>query len=142
MSAGVLGATAVVLITAWMGVLDEESMPWEKWPATLRYIPWLAWQIILANWDIIKLAVSVRPELSPEMVALTHRLKTPYGQTTYANSITLTPGTVTIAIDQHTLLVHSISKAGAEDLRRGGMHDKVLEVFEGGHPRAQTGTHS
>lgn len=130
MTGGVLGATAVVLITAWMGILDDETVPWQRWPATARYLPWIVWQILLANWDVLKRVMSRTPELSPTMVQLSHRLPSAYGQATYANSITLTPGTVTIAMDDHTLLVHSISAAGAADLQGGGMHDKVMSVFE------------
>ena len=64
----------------------------------------------------------------PILIRIPANQKTELGQVTYANSITLTPGTVSIAVGENMIDVHSLSKAAAEDLKKGVMHDKVCRL--------------
>ena len=60
-----------------------------------------------------------------------HELRTAYGLSTFMNSITLTPGTVTVDVGEGKLLVHALTREAADDLLNGQMHDRVRAV-EGG----------
>ncbi|MCS7184849.1 MAG: Na+/H+ antiporter subunit E [bacterium] len=88
-----------------------------------KYIPWLINQIIFANIDIIKRVFGLLP-IDPVVVEFEYEYKRPTSSVILANSITLTPGTVTIEAGKK-FLIHCISKDVAEDLLRGYMQNKV-----------------
>ena len=98
----------------------------------VRYLPWLIYQIILANIYVMKLAL--HPKMSvlidPHIVRFKTRLKEDLPLTTFANSITLTPGTITVLIKEDYFYVHSISKKVADDLLTGEMEQKVSEIYK------------
>jgi multicomponent Na+:H+ antiporter subunit E len=98
----------------------------------LRYALWLLWQIALANVHVFKLAItrSGQDEIAPKVVTFKTKLKSDFAKFVFANSITLTPGTITIALRGNEFLVHAISEATAKDLATGEMERRVAEVFE------------
>ena len=94
----------------------------------LVYTPWLIGQIALANWDVALRVLGVRP-ISPRLVRFDPRLASDFGRVALANSITLTPGTVTIEIDEDgAFLVHAIAPAAEESLLSGTMTERVRKV--------------
>ena len=95
---------------------------------------WLLWQIVLSNIHILKLALTPGDikELDPSLVRIKSKLKTDFGKYVLANSITLTPGTITIEVDGDEMLIHSISKHTASGVQDDTMEKKVAKVFEGG----------
>jgi len=113
-----------------------------RFAEALRFIPyccWLLYQIVLANLHVILIAVSPRlcsRELDPHVFTFRTRLKSDFARFVLANSITLTPGTVTIRIEEDLFYVHAISKKAAGDLTAGEsmseMERRVAWVFEGG----------
>ena len=81
------------------------------------YLPWILWEIALANWDIVKRVLDPGMPIDPCIVSFRSTLKSEIAMTTLANSITLTPGTITIDIDPDgTFYVHSIAREPAESL--------------------------
>jgi multicomponent Na+:H+ antiporter subunit E len=127
--AGAVCCAAIVLLCKRLGVVDDEGVSYRWWWATLKYVPWLMWQIALANWELFKIVWKPgKLAISPKMVAVPHELRTSYGLATYANSITLTPGTVTVEIGDHELLVHALTDAFGKDLLAGEMHRRCLEL--------------
>jgi multicomponent Na+:H+ antiporter subunit E len=129
MVAGVICCAAVTLLSKRLGLIDDEGVPFRWWWATLRYLPWLMWQIVLSNIDVFKTVwTPSRTPIEPQMVVVPHELRTTYGLSTYMNSITLTPGTVTIEATDDQLLVHALSGSFADDLRAGEMHRRCLEL--------------
>ncbi|SVE46361.1 uncharacterized protein METZ01_LOCUS499215, partial [marine metagenome] len=95
-----LGAFSSVLV-AWiayrMDVVDHEGFPIHlSWKA-LTYWPWLIWEIIKANIDVSRVILKKEISVQPILFRTAADQKTELGQVTYANSITLTPGTVSIA---------------------------------------------
>ncbi|NVB42409.1 Na+/H+ antiporter subunit E [Pseudenhygromyxa sp. WMMC2535] len=131
MLAGAVCCLLVTLLALRLGIVDDEGMPYHYWPRTALYLPWLMWQVVLANWDVLKRVWKPGAlDISPHMIVVPHELRTPYGLATYMNSITLTPGTVTVDVGEGKLLVHALTKAAAEDLLSGEMHRRV-KVVEG-----------
>lgn len=95
----------------------------------LCYLPWLAKEIFSAALDVSKL-VWGNSTTSPALVRLENKLsKNNIGSVIYANSITLTPGTITVDIDGNHLLVHALTAEGAADLESGRMQSKVMYIF-------------
>ncbi len=103
----------------------------------LRYLVWLFWQIVLANFHIAGLALSLHPKkhMDPHIIKFRTSLKTNFARFVLANSITLTPGTVSVRIEDDVFYVHAITRRSSADLaglKPGEMERWVAWVFEGG----------
>lgn len=129
---GGVACLVTTLVSVRMGNVDDEGVPVDRWPRTFLYIPWLMWEIFKANIDVAKQVwFPKRYPIDPRMIEVRHGLKTGYGVATFANSITLTPGTVTVETDREgepIFLVHALSAGPAQDLLEGGMHEMVAWV--------------
>ncbi len=99
----------------------------------IKYLPWLMWQIIIANFDLVYRTLHPSMPIDPCMIEFDTELETELGITILANSITLTPGTVTVKADKKGhFIVHAIAKAPAESLIDGGgdMQARVRKLEE------------
>jgi multicomponent Na+:H+ antiporter subunit E len=96
----------------------------------IKYIPWLLYQIVLSNIHVASLVLSPRMPIDPKIIRYKTKLKTDIALVTFANSITLTPGTITADISDGEYIVHALSKKVADDLMTGEMEDKVAQIFE------------
>lgn len=98
-------------------------------PAFFQYIVMLVKEIIQANLTVCHMILSRREIVEPVIVHVRTNLKTETARVILANSITLTPGTITVTMTDHDLLVHCLDKSLAE-----GMEDsafvKLLEKME------------
>lgn len=129
MGAGVVCCAAITVLAMRLGIVDDEGLPYRWWWRTALYLPWLLWQVFLANIDVLKRVWAIgKLDIQPRMITVPHELRTAYGIATYMNSITLTPGTVTVDVGKDELLVHALTEDAAEDLLTGEMHRRVLEV--------------
>ena len=82
----------------------------------VRYLFVLVWEILKANTAVIRMVLSVHKEPQPEIVTFTVGLKTNVGRALLANSITLTPGTITVALEEDRFIVHCLAKSRAEGI--------------------------
>jgi len=133
-----LGAGSILLvlfICHRMDTIDHETHPIHLAPAIVTYYPWLIWEIVLANWDVAKAIVKNDSSLRPRLMQVKSTQKSEVGRVTYANSITLTPGTVTLNADGDSFLVHSLTQGSKEGLETGEMDRRVsaLELGKDGH---------
>ena len=103
----------------------------EAW-AFIRYLPWIIWEVVKANLHVLKLATTLKgyEEMSPRVVTFETYLKTDFAKFVLANSITLTPGTITMLIRGDVFHVHTMSQFLEDDLLTGAIERKVAEVFE------------
>ena len=92
------------------------------------YLSWLLWQIVLANLHLLKLAFGSADLRQPQIVRYKTELKTDFEKFLLANSITLTPGTVTIKILGDTFYIHAISDFAADGLN-GEMDRRIAHIF-------------
>lgn len=95
----------------------------------IAYIPWLVEQIILANIHVASLVIRPRMPIDPKIITFKSKLETDISLVTLANSITLTPGTITMDIQDGVYYVHALSKKVADDLDTGEMEDRVAHIF-------------
>ncbi len=137
-SFGVLSAITVAWIAYRMDVADHEGFPIQLSWRAVSYWPWLIVEIIKSNIAVAGLILGSRENIKPILIRIPANQKTELGQVTYANSITLTPGTVSIAVGENMIDVHSLSKAAAEDLKHGVMHDKVCRLEDLNYPLPKT----
>jgi multicomponent Na+:H+ antiporter subunit E len=85
-------------------------------------------QILIAAWRVARLVWSPRPALRPLVGNVPAEDLSHLAQAIYANSITLTPGTLAMTVDDDSVEVHSLQPAGLDDLRRGAMLDRVRRL--------------
>lgn len=125
---GIFSCALVVVIAMRMDVIDHEAVPVHITFKVLLYWPWLLWEILKANIDVTKRVLGFA-EISPTMVRIKATQKTDLGIVIFANSITLTPGTISIDVDEDGyILVHALSRDGTEGLEGGEMDRRVTEL--------------
>ncbi len=129
--AGILSVLGVVALSRRMGVADEEGHPIHLLPRAITYWPWLALEIAKSTWDVTKIILHPKLPITPTLIRLKASQRSAVGIATYANSITLTPGTITARVSGNEFLVHAITRSGAEDLAKGTM-DRRVRKFEVG----------
>jgi len=124
-----VASSAFVVVLAWkMGLVDREGVPVHLLGRALRYIPWIAWEVLKANVDVARRILSPRLPISPKLIEVGTSQRTDLGRVLYANSITLTPGTVSVWVHGHKILVHAIAEEVAESLSEGEMDRQVTRL--------------
>jgi len=128
---GLLASALVVLFSGRMAVIDHEGHPIYLLGRAITFWPWLVWEIVKSAIAVTRVVLAPSLPISPTMVTVRGTQKTAVGLVTYANSITLTPGTISVEVVDNDITVHALLEAGAEDLKGGGMDARVTR-FEGG----------
>jgi multicomponent Na+:H+ antiporter subunit E len=114
MSAGVGSALAVVWFARRMDVVDAEGHPVHLGPRVLLYWLWLLKEIVRSGLEVSRIIVHPRLPISPTLVRFRPGQSSDVGLVVHANSITLTPGTITIEAGRDEFLVHALTRSGAE----------------------------
>lgn len=128
LSLGLLSIIFVVWLAHRMDVVDEESQPIHLTAKLPAYYWWLAVKIVRANIDVIVHIWRPQLKITPCTATLTASQRSDMGKVIYANSITLTPGTVALNLDGDQISVHSLTAEGLEELRAGEMDRRVTAV--------------
>lgn len=129
---GVFSCVFVVLIALRMDLVDREWRPIHLlFGRVLRYWPWLIWEIIWSNVDVVRRILHPRLPISPTLIWVKASQRTDIGRVTYANSITITPGTLAMKLEGDQILVHALSRDGAEALAAGEMDRRVTLLEKG-----------
>ena len=125
---GVLSTLLVVFLATRADLIDREIQPVLIKPSVLFYWGWLGREIIKSNIDVSRCILDPRLPITPNMFTLRADQKTDLGRVTYANSITLVPGTVTMDVDEDVFTVHALTLQAAADLKGGEMNRRVCDV--------------
>lgn len=125
---GLVSCVAVVVVVRRMGVVDHEAALAEFGLRPLLYIPWLLWEIFKSNVDVALLILSPTMHISPRVIRVKAGQRTGLGLVIYANSITLTPGTVSIDIEGDTIVIHALTREGADGVEAGAMNRKIMAL--------------
>ena len=95
----------------------------------ILYIPWLVLQIILANVQVAYLVLHPKMPIEPVLLLFSTRMRKGIAQVTLANSITLTPGTITVSLEDGNYIIHTLKPPLASGLVDGTMQGKVARVY-------------
>ena len=125
---GVLSCVLVVSIMQRMELIDREGHPIHLTWRAFTYIPWLIIEIIKANFCVLKIILSPSLPATPTLIRVKASQTSDLGQVIYANSITLTPGTISVDVANGEILVHALTRSGAEDLLEGEMDRRVTKM--------------
>ena len=129
LSLGVISCLLCVYLTVKGKFLDNETLPIYFFPRLIQYTLWLIKEILKSNIQTAK--VIIMKSEDPELFSVKATQKTNEGKVTYANSITLTPGTVTTQIKNDIFEVHALTKDFGDDVRSSEM-DKMVTWLEKG----------
>ena len=129
LSLGVISCILCVYLTIKGKFLDNETLPIYFFPRLIQYTLWLIKEILKSNIQTAKVIIMKSEE--PELFSVKASQKTNEGKVTYANSITLTPGTVTTQIKNDIFEVHALTKDFGDDVRSSDM-DKMVTWLEKG----------
>ena len=128
------GGIGSVIVVVWfafrLDILDDEGFPIHLGWSAVTYWPWLLKEIVKSAWDVTKIIVNPALPISPTLVTVTATQKTVVGRVTYANSITLTPGTIAVEASASEFLVHGITRASAQGTIASEM-DRRVTACEG-----------
>lgn len=116
-AAGVGSAIAVALLMRRLRRVEAAPAPARiRLLRLLAYGPWLIREIIVAAWDVSKRILHPRLPISPTLVEFVPTQTTEIGLVIHANSITLTPGTISVEVEPNRFLVHALSREGGAAL--------------------------
>lgn len=131
LGAGAVSAFAIAWLGRVFGYADREGHPVELIVAGVRYWPWLFIEIAKSSFNVARIVLSPSLPISPQMTKLKAAPETAVGMATLANSITLTPGTITVDTDRHHhwVVVHALTEDGVAGFE-GGEMDRRVKIFE------------
>lgn len=124
-----LGAASAALVTAANRRDELLSAALRAVPRFVAYLPWLLKEMTVASLQVAWLVVHPRLPIDPVVVRYTPPLRSDLALTTLGNSITLTPGTMTLDVEDTTLVVHALTPAGARSVLDGTMARRVAWVY-------------
>ncbi|MEO0620970.1 MAG: Na+/H+ antiporter subunit E [Pseudomonadota bacterium] len=127
------GGVASLLIVRFSfakGLIDGEGFPFEALSRALKYWPWLIGEIVRSALSVSRIILHPKLPISPTMVAVDAEQKTAVGLVTYANSITLTPGTISVEVGENArrIWVHAITKENAAGFSDDEMNHRVAAM--------------
>lgn len=126
-----LGAVSVA-VSIWflyrMDRVDREPSHLVPSAGLFAYFVWLLWCVIKSNIDVARRIWSPSLPVSPVWARLETEVETPLEKTLYANSITLTPGTLTTDVREDYFLVHALTQDGVDELREGEMQRRIRRL--------------
>ncbi len=129
-----LGGVSVLLsaILAYrFDILDREGSPYGRLFPLMAYWVWLVIEIFKANWIVIKACLKSELDIDPALVKVKTGCESDLAKTVFANSITLTPGTVSIAVEGNKILVHALYEQQAHPEAFIEMDRRVQKATDG-----------
>lgn len=125
---GALSCAFVLFLARRLGLVDREGMPLHVLQRLPGYWLWLLGEVVRANIDVARRIVDPKLPVSPRMFEVETRLRTDFLRALYANSITLTPGTIAVDVRDDSILVHALTAEGQAALETGEMDARVAAL--------------
>lgn len=128
LSLAAISILLVLYIAHRMDAVDHDPVSVPLSPKIPGYLLWLTKEVIFANISVAKHILLGAESISPTMAKIKTSQKTDFGKVTYANSITLTPGTIAVKLENGHILVHALLRESIDDLKAGEMDRRALQV--------------
>ena len=93
------------------------------------FLLWLAREVVKSSLDVARVVLSPRMPISPTVVEIDVRTTSPFGQALLGNTVTLTPGTVSLDLYDGRLTAHALTEQGAEALANGEANERVARLI-------------
>jgi len=131
MGFGIGSSALVVYLALRMDVVDHEGLPVDLGVRFWLYLPWLMKEVFVSNVRVARIILTPGLPIDPILVKYHASQKTDLGRAIYANSITLTPGTITTWVDEDSLDVHSLTWIDVDGREEDEMDRRVSWVEQG-----------
>jgi len=129
LSLGLLSVLIVAFISSRMNLIIFDQPILQLY--FIKFIPygfWLIIQILKSNIDVCRRILNPKLPINPQLVKVKSTQTSNLAKVIYANSITLTPGTISIDLDGSEIEVHSLSEKGVDELKTGNMDKKITDA--------------
>jgi multicomponent Na+:H+ antiporter subunit E len=126
---GAVSVIVVLFVLKRMDDVDQEKQEIGTGLRLLQYLPWLIWQIITSSLQVTKLIWGSTDKLSPSLAKIKVDNIPPNRRALYANSITLTPGTLSVDLVGDEITVHALQKSSIEELEQKAMEKKITGIW-------------
>jgi multicomponent Na+:H+ antiporter subunit E len=126
------GAVSVIVVLFVLKRMDDVDQEKQEIGTGLRlmcYLPWLTWQIISSSLQVTKLIWGSADKVSPSLAIIKADSIPPHRRALYANSITLTPGTLSVDLVDDEITVHALQKSSIEELEQRAMEKKITHIW-------------
>jgi multicomponent Na+:H+ antiporter subunit E len=128
LSLGALSVVASIWVVYRMDRVDGEPNELMPTAGLFGYLFWLLWCVIKSNIDVARRIWAPSLPVNPVWVRLETEVETPLEKTLYANSITLTPGTLTTDVREDHFLIHALTQEAVDELREGEMQRRIRRL--------------
>ena len=126
---GISSVLLVMLFLHRMNIKDGYELKPNIWPMrTVKYLGWLLVEIMKSNWAVVKILLSKELRINQKFIEITFSQKSDLAKVMFANSITLTPGTVTVETDEKGFLVHVLNRTKTTEEDLNNMNDMVTGI--------------
>lgn len=129
---GLISCAIVAVLSRKLLFFGSTNQPWIRQTlGLLCYLPWLFWAIILSCIDVARVVLHPRmlDLIDPRIIHFRTQLKSDLSRVTFAQSITLTPGTITVFTNHDEFTVHALTKDAADGLP-GEMEERIIKALE------------
>lgn len=127
---GAFSCLLTIYLSRRMGYFDKEVFALHFGPRVIGYWAWLAKEIARSSFVVARIVLDPKLPISPQVFEIKATATHPVDQAMLANSITLTPGTLALDVHDGVILVHSLTKSGADELITGEMDRRVAALRE------------
>lgn len=127
---GVFSCLIVLALARRMMQFDSELFALKYGIRILGYWAWLMKEIFLSSLQVTRVVLTPKLDIRPVVVTVDADQMTPVDQVVFGNSITLTPGTLTLDVHEDKITVHALTEAGADSLKQGDMQRRVRALRE------------
>ncbi len=131
-SLGVVSVALVAVIASRMALADRESVPLHIIPRALLYVPWLGIEIIKSNIAVARVILDPKLPIRPVMTRYRGHETDDLGRFVFANSVTLTPGTITTGVYGNDFEIHALTTDAVDGTEEGSMDRKVVQMTNKG----------
>ena len=125
---GVFSSVLVVYLAHRMRLFDADVFDVRFLLRLFRYWGWLGKEVFRSSLEVSRVVLSPRLPISPTVVTFESRCEAAIDQAILGNSITLTPGTLTLQIEEGQFFVHALTESGADDIAGGELHRRVAAL--------------
>ncbi|AEP29288.1 Na+/H+ antiporter subunit E [Brumicola nitratireducens] len=129
LSFGALSILISLWLTKRMLRIDQEQFTFFVTISLVKFLAQLFYKVIVSNYDVTLRVLGIRP-VESTFITIEVPFDNDVARVLYANAITLTPGSASIALSDHTLLVHTISEQGAQDLAQGDILNIMPKQYQ------------
>jgi len=126
---GAISVLVVLFVLKRMDDVDQEKQEIGTGLRLVKYTPWLIWQIIRSSLQVTKLIWGSPDKVSPSLAKISAKNIPPHRRALYANSITLTPGTLSVDLVDDEITVHALQKSSIDELEQKAMEKKITGIW-------------